>query len=55
MRGVWLGSATRAMAAGAHARFDAAVLAIDEPMAAAARHFDAWRRALRISRSVIRT
>src|SRR5688572_12685169 len=47
MRGVWLGTPARAMAAGAHARFDAAVLAIDEPMSMAARHFDTWRRALR--------
>lgn len=47
MRGVWLGTAARALAASAHARFDAAVLAIDEPMSTAARHFDDWRRLLR--------
>lgn len=47
MRGVWLGNTARALSASAHARFDAAVLAIDEPMSMAARHFDQWRRALR--------
>lgn len=47
MRSLWLGHPARAFAASAHARFDAAVLAIDEPMSIAARHFDAWRRMLR--------
>jgi len=47
MRGVWLGNTARALSASAHARFDAAVMAIDEPMSMAARHFDHWRRSLR--------
>lgn len=47
MRGLWLGPPARALAAAAHARFDVAVFAVDEPMATAARDFDRWRRTLR--------
>lgn len=47
VRSLWFGSPGQALAAAAHARFDAAVLKIDEPMSVAARRFDVWRQTLR--------
>lgn len=46
IRGLWLERMDQALGAAAHARFDAAVVRLDQPVAAAARQFDAWRRAL---------
>ncbi len=46
IRGLWLASIEQALAAAAHAHFDAAVIRLDESVAAAARQFDRWRRAL---------
>jgi len=46
VRGLWLATPAQALAAAAHARFDAAVVQVEAPMAAAARHFDDWRQTL---------
>ena len=46
IRGLWLARIDQALAAAAHARFDAAVIQLDASVASAARQFDVWRRAL---------
>lgn len=46
IRGLWMERMDQALAAAQHARFDAAVLRLDEPVSVAARQFDAWRQAL---------
>jgi DNA-binding response OmpR family regulator len=46
VRGLWVERVPQALAAAAHARFDAAVIRLDDPVCAAARQFDAWRQVL---------
>jgi DNA-binding response OmpR family regulator len=46
VRGLWLDRADQALAAAEHARFDAAVVRLDESIGTAARQFDGWRRGL---------
>ena len=46
IRGLWLERIDQALAAAAHARFDAAVVRLDQPVSAAARQFNEWRQAL---------
>ncbi|MFO1329503.1 MAG: winged helix-turn-helix domain-containing protein [Rubrivivax sp.] len=44
VRGLWLDGVEQALAAAGHARFDAAVVQLDERVAPAARRFDDWSR-----------
>lgn len=46
VRGLWVERVPQALAAAAHARFDAAVIRLDDPVSLAARQFDAWRQVL---------
>lgn len=46
IRGLWLAQVTQALAAAAHARFDAVVIRLDESVALAARQLGAWRQVL---------
>ena len=47
LRCVWLGDAAQALAACRHARFDAAVWFVAQPMAGVARQFKQWQKTLR--------
>lgn len=47
LRGLWLAAPPQGLLAAAHARFDAVVLRVSEPMASVARRFDLWRTTLR--------
>lgn len=46
IRGLWLAQVTQALAAAAHARFDAVVIRLDQSVAMAARQLGAWRQVL---------
>lgn len=46
IRGLWLDQVAQALAAAAHAHFDAAVFRLDSAVSSAARQFHGWRQAL---------